>query len=127
MSYLDYLTPSFNDIIPTAFGAFVMWFFSRNKQKAETSTVEINNSTEIIKQYKDALSDIPLRYEEKYRHVQAMATEVEALFNKKEQILLQEIEYHKQQATYQKKQAALYKRMYDSKNKEFNDYKKTHP
>lgn len=127
MNYLFEFLPTVKESITGFLMALIFWLFNRKRTKADTTTVEITNSTEIIKQYKDALNDIPVRYEEKYKHVQEMAKEVEALFAKKEQILLQEIEYHKQQAVYQKKQAALYKRMYDQKNKEFNEYKKVHP
>jgi uncharacterized protein YcaQ len=83
-------------------------------------TIDIENGSKVVDLYKEALDDLPARYEEKYKHVQEMAATVEKLFEKKEALLLQEIEYHK-------KQAALYKKMYDDKVKEFTKYKKEHP
>lgn len=88
------------------------------KKAAETTDIE--NDSKVVDLYKDALNDLPERYEEKYRHVEEMAKQVEKLFEKKEAILMQEIDYHK-------KQAALYKKMYDDKVREFNKYKKEHP
>lgn len=83
-------------------------------------TTDIENGSKVVDLYKEALDDLPERYEEKFKHVAEMAKQVEKLFEKKEAILLQEIAYHK-------KQAALYKKMYDDKVKEFNKYKKEHP
>ncbi len=83
-------------------------------------TIDIDNGSKVVDLYKEALDDLPSRYEEKYKHVQEMAHNVEKLFAQKESLLLQEIEYHK-------KQAALYKKMYDDKVKEFQKYKKEHP
>lgn len=107
-----------------AFTALVVglptWYFTRRKNNAEVSTTEIDNGGKVVGLYKEALDDLPHRYEEKYKHVQEMAHNVEKLFEKKEALLLQEIEYHK-------KTAALYKKMYDDKVKEFNKYKREHP
>lgn len=119
MSLFDFM-PTFDNLVGTLIGGFVGWFFTRKKQKADTTTIEIDNGSKVVGIYKDALDDLPSRYEEKYKHIQEMALNVEKLFEKKEQILLQEIEYHK-------KQAALYKKMYDDKVKEFNKYKREHP
>lgn len=88
--------------------------------KKSTETTDIDNGSKVVDLYKEALDDLPSRYEEKYKHVQEMAHNVEKLFAQKESLLLQEIEYHK-------KQAALYKKMYDDKVKEFQKYKKEHP
>lgn len=114
------ILPFLTDATQVFIGLFFGWFFTRRKQKAEVSTTEIDNGVKVIDIYKNALDDLPARYEEKYNHVQEMAISVEKLFEKKEQILMQEIEYHK-------KQAALYKKMYDDKVKEFNKYKREHP
>lgn len=119
MTLLDFI-PTVDNIIGTVIGAFVAWFFTRKKQKADTTTVEIDNGSKVVDLYKEALDDLPNRYAEKYKHIEEMATAVEKLFEKKEQILMQEIEY-------QKKQVALYKKMYDEKVKEFNKYKREHP
>ena len=83
-------------------------------------TTDIENGAKVVDLYKEALDDLPARYEEKFKQVSEMAKQVEKLFEKKEAILLQEIDYHK-------KQAALYKKMYDDKVKEFVKYKKEHP
>ena len=99
---------------------FTAWFFTRKKQKVEVDNTEIDNGDKVIKRYKDALDDLDGRYEKKYKHLEEMSKNIEKLFEKKEQVLLQEIEYHK-------KQAALYKKMYDDKVREFNKYKKEHP
>jgi len=83
-------------------------------------TIDIENGSKVVDLYKEALDDLGIRYEEKYRHVQEMSQNISNLFDAKEKTLLQEIEYHK-------KQTALYKKMYDDKNREFIKYKKEHP
>jgi hypothetical protein len=83
-------------------------------------TIDIENGSKVVDLYKEALDDLGLRYEEKYKHVQEMSQNISNLFDAKEKTLLQEIEYHK-------KQTALYKKMYDDKNREFIKYKKEHP
>lgn len=85
-----------------------------------TETIDIENGTKVVDLYKDALDDLGIRYEEKYKHVEQMSRNISDLFDSKEKTLLQEIEYHK-------KQTALYKKMYDDKVKEFVKYKKEHP
>lgn len=83
-------------------------------------TTDIENGSKVVDLYKDALDDLGIRYEEKYKHVEEMSKNISDLFDAKEKTLLQEIEYHK-------KQTALYKKMYDDKVKEFTKYKKEHP
>lgn len=83
-------------------------------------TIDIENGSKVVDLYKDALDDLGIRYEEKYKHVLEMSKNISNLFDAKEKTLLQEIEYHK-------KQTALYKKMYDDKNREFIKYKKEHP
>jgi hypothetical protein len=83
-------------------------------------TIDIENGAKVVDLYKDALDDLGIRYEEKYKHVEQMSRNISDLFDSKEKTLLQEIEYHK-------KQTALYKKMYDDKVKEFVKYKKEHP
>lgn len=85
---------------------------------AETTAIE--NGSKVVDLYKEALDDLGIRYEEKYKHVEEMSKNISDLFDAKEKTLLQEIEYHK-------KQTALYKKMYDDKVKEFTKYKKEHP
>ncbi|WP_264521209.1 hypothetical protein [Flavobacterium sp. N1994] len=107
-------------LLTTGIGAWIGWFFTRRKYNADATTTEIDNGSKLVDLYKNALDDLPARYEEKFKHVQEMGQNLEKLFEQKEAILMQEIEYHK-------KQAALYKKMYDDKVKEFNKYKKEHP
>jgi hypothetical protein len=83
-------------------------------------TIDIENGSKVVDLYKEALDDLGIRYEEKYKHVEQMSRNISDLFDSKEKTLLQEIEYHK-------KQTALYKKMYDDKVKEFVKYKKEHP
>lgn len=83
-------------------------------------TIDIENGSKVVDLYKEALDDLGIRYEEKYKHVEEMSKNISNLFDAKEKTLLQEIEYHK-------KQTALYKKMYDDKNREFIKYKKEHP
>jgi hypothetical protein len=116
----ELIQPYLDNTLTAFFGGLIGWFFTRKKQNAEVSTTEIDNGGKVVELYKSALDDLPARYEEKYKHIEEMAQNVEKLFEKKEAILLQEIEYHK-------KQAALYKKMYDDKVKEFNKYKREHP
>ena len=98
---------------------FITWFLSKRKQNAEVNTTEIDNGSKVVTLYKDALNDLSDRYEKKYLDVQSQAKNIEILFENKEKLLLQEIDYHK-------KQTILYKKMYDDKVREFNKYKKEH-
>lgn len=95
------------------------------KKVAETTDIE--NGGKLVDLYKEALDDLGLRYEEKYKHVAEMSEGVEKLHKQKEAILLKEIEYHKEQAEYQGKQAAFYKKAYNDEVKAHNKYKKEHP
>lgn len=112
--------PYFSEAFTALLVGLPTWFIARRKNNADVTTTEIDNGVKVVDLYKSALDDLPARYEEKYKHVEEMALNVEKLFEKKEALLLQEIEYHK-------KQAALYKKMYDDKNREFIKYKKEHP
>lgn len=121
-------------LITFAGTSWLTFIFTKSKYKQEVEklrvevlqaqktaeTTEIENGTKVVELYKNALDDLAERYEVKYKHVEDMSQNIEKLFDKKEQVLQQEIEYHK-------KQAALYKKMYDEKVREFNKYKKEHP
>lgn len=106
-----------SELASAIIAGFVAWFFARRKFKAEATASEIGNAKELVGLYKDSLDDLGNRYELKYQELEKRADNMQKLYEEKERILLQEIEYHK-------KQAALYKRMYKDKVKEFNDYKK---
>lgn len=116
----DIVSPYIGEAVSAALGGFIGWIFTRKRQNVDINTTEIENGSKVVGLYKEALNDLPARYEEKYKHLEEMSKNIEALFEKKEQVLLQEIDYHK-------KQAALYKKMYDDKVKEFNKYKREHP
>jgi hypothetical protein len=116
----EIIQPYFGEAFTALLVGLPTWFIARRKNNADATTTEIDNGSKVVDLYKDALNDLPARYEEKFQHVQDMAHNVEKLFEKKEALLLQEIEYHK-------KQAALYKKMYDDKVREFIKYKKEHP
>lgn len=116
----ELIKPYFGEAFTALVVGLPTWYIARRKNNADATTTEIDNGAKVVDLYKDALNDLPSRYEEKYKHVQEMAHNVEKLFAQKEALLLQEIEYHK-------KQAALYKKMYDDKVKEFIKYKKEHP
>jgi hypothetical protein len=94
--------------------------FEALQAKKVAETTDIENGSKVVDLYKEALDDLGIRYEEKYKHVQEMSKNISDLFDAKEKTLLQEIEYHK-------KQTALYKKMYDDKVREFTKYKKEHP
>lgn len=114
------LQPYISEAFTAILGAFMAWFFTRKKQKAEVTTTDIDNGVKVVDLYKSAMDDLGVRYEEKYKHVAELSKNISDLFDAKEKTLLQEIEYHK-------KQTALYKKMYDDKVKEFAKYKKEHP
>jgi hypothetical protein len=117
---LEFFKEYLGEAIALLFGGLINWLFNKRKEKATVTSSEIDNGSKVVDLYKSALDDLPVRFEEKYKHLEEMSLKVEKLFEQKEKILLQEIEYHK-------KQAALYKKMYDDKVKEFNSYKKAHP
>lgn len=121
-------------VFTTFFATYFTFLFAKSKYTQEveklkvevlaaqksTETIDIENGSKVVDLYKDALDDLGIRYEEKYKHVDEMSKNISNLFDAKEKTLLQEIEYHK-------KQTALYKKMYDDKVKEFIKYKKEHP
>lgn len=121
-------------LITTAGGGYFSFLFAKSKYQQEVAklrvevlqaqkiaeTTDIENGSKVVDLYKEALDDLGIRYEQKYRHLDEMSTNISKLFDSKEKTLLQEIDYHK-------KQTALYKKMYDDKNREFIKYKKEHP
>ncbi|GIZ09976.1 hypothetical protein [Flavobacterium sp. UMI-01] len=117
---IDLIQPYLSESITALLGGFITWVFTRKRQSVDINTTEIDNGSKVVTLYKEALDDLEGRYENKYKHLEEMSKNIESLFEKKEQVLLQEIDYHK-------KQAALYKKMYDDKVREFNKYKKEHP
>lgn len=116
----EVITPWINEFIFGIIGMLIVWFPNRKKQTVEVNTVEIDNGSKVVTLYKDALEDLGNRYEKKYLDVESQAKNIATLFENREKLLLQEIDYHK-------KQTQLYKKMYDDKVREFNKYKKEHP
>ncbi|PWA10979.1 hypothetical protein [Flavobacterium laiguense] len=123
----EIIQPYLDNAYTGILGGFVGWFFTRKKLNAEVTGSEIDNGVKVVDLYKSALDDLPIRYEERYKHIEEMSKGVEKLFEQQKEILLKEIEYHKQQAEYQGKQAAFYKKMYNDEVRAHNKYKREHP
>lgn len=131
---LDQIWIAVGGLITVAGSGWLTYIFTKAKYRQEVEklrvevlqaqklaeTTEIENGSKIIDLYKASLDDLGSRYEIKYQHLEDMSKNIELLFEKKEEVLKQEIEYHK-------RQTALYKKMYDDKVREFNKYKKDHP
>lgn len=101
-------------LVITAFtGGFFGWFFTRRKQNAEATGSEIDNGSKVVELYKEALDDLPIRYEKKF-------IDLDDLFLQKEKILKEEIEFLKRERD-------LWKKKYNDLLKEYNKYKKEHP
>ena len=92
MKYID-LVP----LLTGSVGAFTGWFFTRKKQAAEAENLEIDNSDKIIDQYKTALDDLCIRYENKYE-------ELSKACDRKVKILEDEIRVHKRRYTLLKQE-----------------------
>lgn len=122
MELVSFFEKYAGDAIILFLGGLVKWIWDKYnpKEKAEVASSEIDNGVKVVELYKNALDDLGSRYEKKYAHLEEMSKNISDLFEKKEQILMKEIEYHT-------KQTALYKKMYDDKVREFNKYKKEHP
>jgi hypothetical protein len=108
-------------------GGLIKWLFDRYnpKEKAEITTTEISNGSEVIKIYKDALDDLPPRYEKRFKefddHWQQKVTlltdkltNIEILSTEKERIMKEEI-------SFIKKERDLWKKRY---NDLYKDYQK---
>lgn len=116
---MDLLVDFVQEHLGTALGLFVgglaKWFWDKYnpKEKAEVTTTEIENGTKVVELYKDALDDLGTRYENKFK-------ELNDLWEKKTQILKEEIEFLKRERD-------LWKKKYNDLLKEHNRYKKEHP
>lgn len=106
-------------------GGLINYIFSKRKEKAEITTTEISNGSEVIKIYKDALDDLPPRYEKRFKefddHWQQKVslltdklTNIEMLSTEKERIMKEEI-------SFIKKERDLWKKRY---NDLYKDYQK---
>lgn len=86
-------------IITTLFGAggTTAYFFERRKNKAEAISKEIDNKSNLIQVYREALDDLNSRCEKKYN-------EVTELYDRKIKALNEEIATHKRINTNLKKE-----------------------
>jgi hypothetical protein len=104
---MNFIVDNLALILTTIFGGGTLtaYIFERRKNKAITKgveadvdTKEIKNTSIIITQYKEALEDLPVRYEQKYQ-------EMAKLWEKKVGMLLQEI--NQLENSYQRKSKLL--------------------
>jgi hypothetical protein len=107
------LQPYISLILPAFVGGLFGWFFTRRKYKVEVDGQEIGNSGAVVKLYKEALDDLPNRYEEKFENLNQ-------LFIQKETILKEEI-------SFLKKERDLWKRKYNELMRVHKKYKQEHP
>lgn len=93
----------------------------QTKKNAETTDIE--NDKKVVDLYKSALDDLEVRYEKKFADFEQSSnkklSDLEALFAKKEEHLMKEIEFHA-------KQSALYEKMYNEKVREIAKLKREH-
>lgn len=80
----------------TAIGGYGGYYFTKRKYNAEATANEIDNGAKLVGMYKDALNDLPTRYEARFKTL-------EELFSKKEEILKQEIMLLKKERDFWKK------------------------
>ena len=114
-------------VLSTFFGIYFTFVFQKSKylQEVEKMKIEviqatklsettgINNESKIIDLYKNALDDLPHRFEERF-------TGLTGLFEQKEKILREEL-------SFLSKERDLWKKKYNDLLKEHRQYKKEHP
>ena len=110
---IDFARQYLSEAIALFLGGFINFIFNRRKDKVSVATNEIDNGTSVVKLYKDALDDLPVRYQQKFE-------ELNALFAQKEKILHEEI-------GFLKKERDLWKKKYNDLLKEHRLYRKEHP
>lgn len=113
MVLFDFLKDYIGEAVALFLGGLIKWFFDKRKEKVDLTTTEISNGSEVVKLYKDALDDLPVRYEHKFK-------ELVELFEQKEKLLKEEIEFLKRERD-------LWKKKYNELLKEYNKYKREHP
>ena len=69
---IAFITLYLKDFLILFGSSFATWFFVRKKQKAETSTVEIDNGQKIIELYQQSLTDLELRHKEQFDELKKM-------------------------------------------------------
>lgn len=114
-------------VLSTFFGIYFTFVFQKSKYLQEVEkmkievlqakkvaeTTEIDNDSKIIDLYKNALDDLPHRFEERF-------TGLTQLFEQKEKILREEL-------SFLSKERDLWKKKYTDLLKEHKQYKKEHP
>ena len=110
---IEILKPYISELITAITVGVPTWYMARRKNNADATTAEIGNDSAIIKQYKEALGDLPLRYEEKFKALNE-------LFDQKDLILKEEI-------SFLKKERDLWKRKYNELMRVHKKYKIEHP
>ena len=114
-------------VLSTFFGIYFTFVFQKSKYLQEvekmkieviqatklSETTEIDNESKIIDLYKNALDDLPHRFEDRF-------TGLTQLFEQKEKILREEL-------SFLSKERDLWKKKYNDLLKEHRQYKKEHP
>lgn len=78
-------------------GGLLHAFLQRRKTKAEADSKVITNGHQVVNLYKDALDDLSVRYEKKYK-------ELEAMYDQKAKLLSEENKIYKRQVSTLKKE-----------------------
>ena len=86
-------------VITTVFGTggLLGYFFERRKRMADAESKEINNGQQVVNLYKETLDDLSIRYENKFN-------EITELYERKIQVLEDEIKAHKRLVSTLKKE-----------------------
>lgn len=115
MEILEFLKEYTGEGFALFIGALIKWLFDKwnPKEKAELTTVEIENGSSVVKMYKDALADLPPTYERKFN-------DLNELFEQKVKILKEEIDFLK-------KERDLWKKKFNDLRREYIKYKQDHP
>ena len=113
MVLVDFFKDYAGEALALFLGGLINFIFNKRKEKAGVTTTEIENGSKVVDLYKEALDDLPIRYEKKF-------SELNELWEKKVQILKEEIEFLKRERD-------LWKKKYNDLLKEYNRYKKDHP
>ncbi|NHN26752.1 hypothetical protein FIA58_013790 [Flavobacterium jejuense] len=113
MAILEFLKDYIGEAIALFLGGLINFIFNKRKEKATVTTTEIENGSNVVKMYKDALDDLPPRYEKKFN-------DLNELFDQKERILKEEIDFLK-------KERDLWKKKFNDLRREYIKYKQEHP
>lgn len=117
---LEFLQPYLGEFITAILAAFLGWFFERKRKKVEVANLavegnkaEADYSKSIMDIYQEALTDLKIRYEERYAFLK---NEYDLKFANTN-LQIQQL----------KKDQEMWKNKYTSLKKEFDAYKKKHP